>query len=78
MIDYRNLVSDKPNINYDTTSLTIQGYELRFALDFENPDLKEVINLCEKNNWPYEIVNGVGRQKHIWIKGWMEKSFVSL
>ena len=73
MIDYKNLTNDKPNINYDTTSLTADGYKLKFALDFENPNLQEVIKRCEENNWPYKIVDGEGRQKHVWIKGWTKE-----
>lgn len=73
MINYENLATDRPVINYDTTPLTIEKYELKFALDFENPTFKEVINQCEKNNWQYKVVDGSGRQKHIWIKGWVSK-----
>ncbi|MBT5016797.1 hypothetical protein HN748_01315 [Candidatus Peregrinibacteria bacterium] len=73
MIDYPNLTASRPSINYDTTALTIQGYELKFALDFENPTLQEVIEKCEKHNWPYKILDGDGRQKHIWIKGWIRE-----
>jgi len=36
MIDYKNLTSSRPTINYDTTILTVDGYELKFSLDFEN------------------------------------------
>lgn len=73
MIDYRNLTSDRPTINYDTTALTVEGYDLKFTLDFENPNLQEVINRCKENKWLYKIVDGDGRQKHVWIKGWMRK-----
>ncbi len=73
MIDYKNLTVDRPIINYDTTEFTIQGYELKFALNHENSDLQEVINKCEKNNWRYKIVDGIGRQKHLWIKGWIQE-----
>ena len=72
MIDYKNLTSSRPTINYDTTILTVDGYELKFSLDFENPDLKEVIDRCQKNNWPYKIVDD-GRQRHVWIKGWVKE-----
>lgn len=70
MIDYKNLTHSRPTINYDTTALTIEGYELKFALDFENSDLQEVIDRCKKNKWPYKVIDGESRQKHIWIKGW--------
>lgn len=70
MIDYKNLASNRPTINYDTTTLTIEKYELRFVFDFENPDLQEVIERCKRSGWPYKIVNGDNGQKHIWIKGW--------
>lgn len=70
MIDDTSLINNQTIINYDTTPLTIEKYELKFALDFGNPDLQEIIKHCEKNNWPYKIINSDGRQKHIWIKGW--------
>lgn len=73
MINYKNLSSNIPIINYDTMALTVVGYELKFALDFENPDLNEVISRCEKNNWPYKIIDGGNRQKHLWIKGWIRE-----
>lgn len=73
MIDYKNLTSSQPITNYDTTTLTNEGYKLEFDLDFENSDLQEVINQCDENNWPYKIVDGGGRQKHIWIKGWVKE-----
>lgn len=73
MIDYANLTTSQPTIDYDTTVLTNEGYELKFALDFENPDLQEVISRCDKYNWPYKVKDTVGRQKHLWIKGWIKE-----
>ena len=70
MIDYSNLTDNKPNINYDTTPLTSEGYELKFALDHRNPIYKDVIKKCKENNLPFQIKDGEGKQKHIWIKDW--------
>ena len=73
MINYANLTTSRPSINYDTTALTNEGYELKFALDFENPDIQAVIKRCKKYNWSYKILDGDGRQKHIWITGWIKE-----
>lgn len=70
MIDYANLTSKRPYINYDTTLLTNAGYELKFALDPSNPAYEQVIQECKNKNLPYQIKDGEGAQKHIWIKGW--------
>ena len=68
MINYRNFTTSRPTIDYDTTNFTNEGYELKLAVDFEDPSLQETINRCKKYNWPYKIVDGFGKQKHIWIK----------
>jgi len=73
MINYANLTTSRPIINYDTITLTSEGYELKFALDFGNSDLQKIIDRCKKNNWPYKIVKGVGEQSHVWIKGWIRE-----
>ena len=73
MIDYEKLSGSKPTVNYDTINLTTKGYELKFSLDSENPELQEVINRCEDHSWPYKIIDGEGQQKHAWIKGWVKE-----
>ncbi len=73
MIDYENLTNIVPYINYDTTNLTNEGYELKFILDFKNPDLQKIIDRCEETNLLYKIMGSDGRQKHVWIKGWINE-----
>ncbi len=70
MIDYSGLASDKPNVTYDASELEKEGFEIKFALDPQNPVYQQVIDECNKQNLPYKIIDGEGKQKHIWIKGW--------
>lgn len=70
MIDYSKLANNKPNVTYDTSGFMKEGLELKFALDPQNPIYQQVIDECTKYNFPYKLMDGEGKQKHIWIKGW--------
>lgn len=72
MINYSGLTNSKPNVTYDTSQLEARGFKLNFALNPENSVYEEVIEKCKKENFSYEIINGKGRQKHIWIKDWKD------
>lgn len=70
MIDFSGLANGKLNITYNTSELEKEGFELKFALDPENPVFKQVIDECLKQNVVYKTIDGEGCQKHIWIKNW--------
>lgn len=75
MLNHSRPTTTQTVINYDTTPLTNEGYELKFTFDSESPDLQEAINQCKKHGWAYKIVDGVGLQKHVWVKEWIKQEF---
>jgi len=70
MVDYSGLTNSNPNVTYDTSEFEAEGFKLEFAVDPENPVYNQVIDECTKQSLPYKLMDGEGRQKHIWIKGW--------
>lgn len=70
MLKHKNITSDQIFINYDTTLLTNQKYELIFVLSPEDSGLQAIVDQCEKNYWLYKIIDSENGQKHVWIKGW--------